>query len=398
MAEAVPQLVRVGAMSRVSKGLWERSWAWVVLTAVGLVYWVWAGSASDPRHAVLWTFDRALKFSPVPGLGHFWLASGLVIWGLSGLAWRELSAKLGINRGANERDWGSNSARLSIFGVCSGAIILILALNVRLAVLRFWMPLPLDPVVLGARVFRPAVDLRMREWAIVADMATLLILFLGLWGRGRSLWWAALYALHPLVIMQGAANGERVVLWMPLVALAALGWRWQRWAREVVLFGVAAGCVWWVTHVALTQKPFDGLLAACLRQVEVEGRAAALVMIAVEILLQGVVVFLAWRRGWSVAKSAGMMLVAWAMVSPVVRPADVVPIMVLLPLGWTRSGWVLSALMLGVYGMAALYGPRVAWVLPLWLTFLVMMPVWVVAVGEWMTNSEFRVQNSELKM
>ena len=55
--------------------------------------------------------------------------------------------------------------------------------------------------------------------------------------------------------------------------------------------------MWWVAHVTLTQKVFDGLLALCLRQLQVEGRAAALVMIVVEIILQAALAYLAWRQG-----------------------------------------------------------------------------------------------------
>jgi hypothetical protein len=38
----------------------------------------------------------------------------------------------------------------------------------------------------------------------------------------------------------------------------------------------------------------------------------------------------------------GHILLAWAMVSPRVMPVDVLPILVLLPLAWTRAGWVLE--------------------------------------------------------
>jgi len=257
----------------------------------------------------------------------------------------------------------------------------VVALDVRLAVLRLWLPLPLNSAVIGARLFRSQV-VTGRGLAIGADMLTLGILLLVLGVKRRSFWMAAMWAFHPLAIMQSAGNGSSSTLFLPALALAALGWRLQSWLRQILTFGVASLCVWWVAHLALGGPPFDGLLAECFTSVGIEGRAAAALLVVTEALMQSVVMIIAWRRGWDVARTLGHILVVWAIVSPQVMPADVAPILVLLPLGWTRAGWVLSCSIMGVYAIVPLYVRGTVWHLPAWVTVLVMMPVAVVEVEE----------------
>jgi hypothetical protein len=371
LTTVAPQLL-ADAKSFPNSGIRPRIWLCVIVTVLGLAYLAWAGSGVDPRLAALWKYTRDGWLLPAPGLGHLWIASVLVISAVSVMVFRLKDGLVGGRQ--------MLLARIAIIG-----IILFVALGVRLAVWRTWFPMPLDSDVIGARTFK-AIAVGGRGWAIVADMLTLGILLLALGAQRRSLWLAALYAFHPVVIMQGAGNGSPIVYAMPVLVLLALGWRLQRWLRWFIVLGAAAACTWWLAHLALTQPPFDGWLAECLVTLGIDGRPLAVTLIAVEVVGQALVIVLAARRKWNLARTLGHILLAWAIVSPRVMPADVLPILVLLPLGWTRGGWVLGASILALYVSVPLNVGHGLLRVPSWVTFLVMVPVVVVAVEEWVTG------------
>jgi hypothetical protein len=376
MTQAVLPLT-TDAKSLPANGLRPRVWPNVLAAVLGLIYLVWAGSNADPRKVELWMYTKTGWFVPAAGLGHLWAASILVISALSLLSIRAEKAVISNKTDEKPRDMWGILAKIAVIG-----IILIVALDVRLAVWRIWEPLVLDKAVIGPRTFK-AVALGSRGWAIVADMITLGLLLLALGAQRRSLWLAGLYAFHPVVIMQVAGNGSPIVWWAPLAVLVGLGWRFQKWLRELIIMGAAAGCAWWVAHLALTQVPFNGLLAECLEALGWEERPVAVALIVIEILLQAAVVYLALRRGWNLARTLGHVLVAWALVSPRVMPADVLPILVLLPLGWTRAGWVLGGTILALYAIVPWNVGHQALRVPSWVMFLIMMPVAVTALEEW---------------
>jgi hypothetical protein len=64
-------------------------------------------------------------------------------------------------------------------------------------------------------------------------------------------------------------------------------------------------------------------------------------------------------------------------------PADVLPILVLLPLGWTRAGWVLGGTILALYAIVPGNVGHQSLQVPPWVMFLVMTPVAVTALEEW---------------
>jgi len=382
---AQPQLATHSATVR--PGVWNEPWPWALLAVVGLVYFVWAGSSYDPRKVVLWALDKYGWIAPVPGLGHLWIAAALLLGSLSMVAyraqgerWQGVKCDTGEFGLRNEGDLGVRGvgAKSFIWQAVAVGIIVVVALDVRLAVLRWWMPLPLNSAVVGARFFKPQV-VTGRGLAIVADMLTLGILLLVLAARGRNLWLAAAWAFHPLALMPSTSP---ITYFLPAIVLIALGWRLQPWLRQILTFSAASGCVWWIAHLALAGKPFNGLFSECFSSVGIEGRLAAQLLVVIEVLMQSAVMIVAWRRGWDMARTLGHIFVAWAIVSPIVMPADILAILVLLPLAWTRAGWVLSCSVIGVYAIVPLYVRGTAWHMPAWVTFLVLLPALVVEIEE----------------
>ena len=201
----------------------RHAWPWVLLALAGLVYMIWAGSSYDPRKLSLWMFKRDDWIALAPGAGHLLIAQALVFAALSVVAWRA-TRRTGAAGG-----WLWQAVIIGVIAV--------IALDVRLAVMRTWLPVTLDPAVIGARAYRPGGG--GRGPAILADMLTLGILFLALGLQGKSYWLAALFALHPLAIIESAANGSHISWMGPVLALLALGWRLQHWLRDLVIFGAA---------------------------------------------------------------------------------------------------------------------------------------------------------------
>jgi len=338
-------------------------WRWAIGTIPLLLYLLWAGSAPDPRHAILWTWTATRWLAPAPGLGHVWIASALLFAVLSRLAAGALAC------GAGSVRWRS---------ITAGGI-LIVAVLVRVMVLRWWTPLPLDAASLAGKAAAP-VDLT--RWPqVLADLLTVLLLLAACSRTQRCLYLAALYALHPLALF-AVAEGSRVLLLLPAVVLAGMFASYLRpWVRVALIVGLAAFCVARLAVTTPLQPAYNGLLAESLTAFGVTsagGLRAALV--AIEIIFQGLIVALALRRKWPLALAWGHVLLAWALVAPRVLPADVLPILALVPLAWTRAGWVLSLTVLsasaGVLFTSAAGGPA----LPRWLIIATMLPVLIVEV------------------
>ena len=365
------------------------AWRAALGAVILLAYFLWAGSSYDPRCAALWTYTKALRpgpgvsdwalrwsggwMVPAPGLGHLFVAAAMVFAALSVLAFRALTR-------ASAEPPVTRSKYATLWQVVIAVAMFAVALDMQLIVLRNWTPLPLDPSAATARYFHPAVV--GRGSAIAATLVAVGLLLAALAVQGRSLWLAAVFAFHPVVIMESASNGWRFAWVLPLLVLVALGWRLHRWLRELLIMGAAAGCTWWVAHLVLGGKAFNGLLAECLNLASVEGRQQAAVLVAIEVALQAAVVFLAFRKGWSLARTLGHIWVAWALVSPQVMPADLLPMLALLPLAWNRAGWVLSGTILWTYAVIPLGVAAAHWHVPTWLIFLTIGPAVVVELEE----------------
>jgi len=207
----------------------RRLGAWVSLFFLlmgALAVFGWCGSAADPRAAALWTWTKSGWLAPAPGLGLLWISSLLVFALLSTIA----SFLFNPVPGAKTlKPWAS------------AAVILALAIGIRIFIAREWTALPLEEGVLKGLL--PAAA----AWwwlAVGGDIAVVLLLLLALAGARRSLWWAALYALHPLTLLEIAGNGHWIaVALVPLVFVAALSHRFGRRVRVAIAAVVGGACV-----------------------------------------------------------------------------------------------------------------------------------------------------------
>ena len=339
-----------------------RPWPWALAAVIFLTYLMWAGSGRDPRAGALFVIGHSGWFAPAPGLGHLLIASALLFAALSMVAYRAFEC----------RGMGDLARAIVPW------IVVVVALQMRALVLRAWAPLQLEPGL--------PVVWQTRWPLLIADMATVgLVVLSQMRHQGtKNLWLAAIYAFHPLPLAALAAGSK--VLWaLPAILLVAmLGWSLRKWVRLALMAGASAACMLWLWHdVHLNAgTPFDGLLAEVFIALGIaKGPLLAGALMAIGLLLQGGVLALAILLRWDLARVWGHILLAWAIVSPQVTPAEVLPILALLPLAWTRSGWVLSLTCLLTYGIALSWQPGNPWELPLWVTFLIMMPV-VVLEGE----------------
>jgi hypothetical protein len=202
-------------------------------------------------------------------------------------------------------------------------------------------------------------------------MVTLAILLLVLLVRQKSLWLAALFGWHPIVLLAGSVAGSAFSCFLPLLALAALPWRWHRWMRELLIVTPAAIALWWMAHVALAGLgESNGLLAACLRDLGIEGRRQAVALIAFAALLEFWVVLLALKRNWELARLWGHLVVIWLLVCPSVGPADLLPLVLLAPVAFVPGAWILSGTALGLF----LLNPAGGTIEGEWVLFLVFVP------------------------
>ena len=343
-------------------------WPWAAGTILLLLYLVWAGSSYDPRHVEFTTFNRNGWLTLAPGLGQFWIASTLVFGWLSALAYRALRCTGGAGR--DDPAWRSLIA----------AAILLVALEVRLLVLRAWVPLPLEMDAIGPRTFHPPGVMR---WPLLlADMLTIALLLLAQIRLRQSLWLAAAYAFHPLAIA-GVGYGFPMVAAIPVVvAIAALGWRLRRWVQILLIVVAAVGCVIWVWHESDGNAlPFNGLLSTCLAAAGIDrGPWHAGILTCTAAVMEGAVFVAAVSWRWDLARAWGHVLVVWALISPRVMPGEALLVLALVPLAWNSGGWVLSLTALWTYAMAGFWRPGNVWEVPGWLVLASLLPVAVIEI------------------
>jgi hypothetical protein len=307
-----------------------RRWAWLVVLLLPALRWfAWAGSSYDPRFAIPWTWTKSGWIVPAPGLGCVWIFAAILIWLLSEIAWLLFNPIAGATR---LKPWASVGI---IFG---------LAVFTRVLIGCWWTPLPLVPGLLTLKALPSASALR---WlAILADLGTVGLLMLTLAGSGRSVWWAALYALHPLVLLEMAGNGHWIsFVVLPVIFLLGISHRMGAPIRTAIAITMAVAAVVAV-WVAGQHAGFNSLAYESLRTSGIDGKV---LLPVVCVILQASVLFIAHRRGWTLARTVAHLLLVCLICSPVVMPWAVVPLVAIAPLAWTRAGWVLAALILGAY-------------------------------------------------
>lgn len=285
-----------------------------------------------------------------------------------------------------------------------------------------WRARPPEVDPLGVRTFRLGFA--------AIDLGIVLMLLWVLWREGRSPWWAALYAWHPLVIGEVGGSGHQDVIGIALLmgAVVLVGGGRPSWRRAL------GGGVLWAGSVAV--KPMGLLVALPViwgrgwRRGEVVAGAIAagatlLVLYLPFVLMDGGLgrlfdtagVFMGrWAfnspihkpvevftgsRALANAVACGVLIAVWVgclvrhhdpwrggrtlllaalLVSSTVHPWYLLWALALLPLRFEAGLWVLS---LTIGWSYAVLGDVMGWDLPAWVLILEYLPVaaiWVVGV------------------
>jgi len=344
----------------------------VLLLLPALALFAWSGSNNDPRSAIAYTFTKTGWLAPNPGLTCFWISAALLFWLLCEIAWLLF-------------DPLANSKKLKPWA--SAGIILTLALLTRLAIARTWTALPLDPVLLAAK--SPASPGGWRYLAVSGDLVLIALLLLTLAGSRRSLWWAALYALHPLVLFEVAGNSSLLPLYLvPLILLLALKHRLPLPSPKqipgcaataglaVLLAALAAGGTYFqVARLA----PFNSLPAFIASSLDLP---PTVLLPALTFFLELFIVAIALRNRWPLARALSHFVLAMILTAPHVDPALAIILLALLPLAWDRAAWVLSLTILLAYAAVPALKATQHFAVPDSILMLEWIPVVIVELQE----------------
>ena len=157
--------------------------------------------------------------------------------------------------------------------------------------------------------------------------------------------------------------------------------------RTALLLALSAFCIARIAIVPL-QFPFNGLLANWLhrRQRRYLGIHPSRPALLSQPKFSSNSSSSCWRSAayGRFSGAPAYALIAWAHSLPE-RDAwrtQLLLILVLLPLAWTRAGWVLSLTILSAYAAGLFATPAAPLLLPRWLIFAAMLPVLVVELEE----------------
>ena len=273
---------------------------------------------------------------------------------------------------------------------------------------------------------------------VIVEMAALFLVMHVLASEGRSRWWAALYAWHPLAISEVAGSGHQDALGLMLLVASLLllstahrpETRWWRRASGGVLFALCAGVkpvalpllvpiVWrmrserrgalivlaaGLSAVAALIVPFllmeggltglwetgqtfvdrwshNGSVHALLAE-WIGHDGASRVCLG---LLAGVVGVAAWR-GTDLWRAATACLFAEALLSSTVHPWYLLWPLVLIPIRFNAALWVLTMTVTWSY---AAWRDDVPWQLPTWILVSAYAPVYALLAG-WACHGAWR--------
>ena len=348
-----PLAVTAGARQR-----W-RAWIAVVLgLLVVLALLAWWGTGGRPLPALAWTSNKAGWIYPVPSFLLLWLAAALAFWLLSAIAWLLFTTP-------------PNAPKLK--PLASAILIFVVAAVLRIIIARTWGPVD---VAFAGFPYGPAPLF----WLISADLTAVAALLLVLFLRQKSLWWAVLYAWHPLVLIEIAANGSQLATFpfmLLLLVTTAARWRWMIVPLALGLFTAGA---WGLSAAGVT--PFNSLLWEFARNFLFRGNEAATRPAILLLLVVGelAVLMLSLRRRWDLPTTLGHMIIIYLLCTPAMIPAQMLLPLVLLPLAWNRAAWVLSLTSLAAYAAVLVKRNGDPFALPDWLLMLAWMPVWIVEI------------------
>jgi|GEM_PF-3713210 len=314
-------------------------------------------------------------------------------------------------------------------------------------------PKPRNTAAWDLQLLQLSGDVRMLPYRIVhtlADVVTLFLLMALLAHHGRSVWWAALYGLNPLVLIEVAGNGHLDPVGYVFVIAALLAYAKKRENVAAVMIGLgilckplaalvlpalllhqlrqADGATLWqklrpnpwptvrlIAVCALTvllgflpfaagltslratlglvaqSYHFNGPLFDLLRWLALDGNSTPVrpILGVLHVVVQIVIFTKAYRRNWPVAVTVMHATTAFLIFSPQVYPWYVLWALALIPLAWHAGTWLLSLTVLSSYSVWIVYRSTGEWEQPNAVLLLAWVPVLVLSF--WALFREERV-------
>ncbi|MEE8477741.1 MAG: hypothetical protein V3S19_05190, partial [Gemmatimonadales bacterium] len=282
----------------------------------------------------------------------------------------------------------------------------------------------------SARVFRAVM--------VGFELAAISLVLLALSASGRSCWWAALYAWHPLPLAEIAGSGHQeglgifllvaaIVLgtavassgrwlhttrWSVCVALGVLvkpmflpvaafllkGRRWHAWVTSLVIGAAVSAAVGAPLLLSHDGRPLENLSASAKRFTNKWAHFGSVYepllwttekltpgwtndpqeVLTRRICLAAVAVIFVWvwlrPRAGAVWSRSRAMFLAMVLLSPAAHPWYLLWALVLVPMAPAAGVWVASLTVL--FGYAA-FGGEAGWSVPRWVMVAAYVPVYV---------------------
>lgn len=304
-------------------------------------------------------------------------------------------------------------------------------------------PQPRNTAAWDLQLLQLSGDVRLLPYRIVhtlADLATLFLLMALLVHHGRSIWWAALYGLNPLVLIEVAGNGHLDPVGYVFVLAALLAYAKKRANLAAVMIGLgilckplaalvlpaillhqlrqanggsllqkfrlnpwptvrlivvclltvllgfvpfAAGLTSLQTTLSLVAHSyhFNGPLFDLVRWLALGGNSTPVrpILGGLHLVVQIVILVKSYRRDWPVAVSVLHAMTAFLVFSPQVYPWYVLWALALVPLAWHAGTWLLSLTVLSSYSVWIVYRSTGEWEQPNAVLLLAWVPVLVLS-------------------
>jgi hypothetical protein len=336
-----------------------RTWLWLVAGLAGvLAFWLW--SVHDIDRVLPWAW-RGGWMLPAPSLTWVFLAAGALIALLSGIAILLHTTPPG--------------ARLLPPAV-SIAIVGAFALDVRVAQAIF------SPRSISALAF--SLDLL----AVAALIASLFL-------AKRSVWWALLYAVHPVVLL--AAPNSWVLSVGVLGAIvpveadrhqsrtSKIENRTSQLVLAVAAILVVLAAAFWIDHAVAPAQRSPGLIPVLVSALS-WGRAPVVVVHAATAMagvlaFVGLLLAVALQR-WKLPAALTHAALLYALCSPTSSlPAAGLPL-ALAMVCWNRAAWVYAAAGVAFAAIGVFQEPRLPPGLPDWLSLFIWIPLLVTEADE----------------
>ncbi len=271
-----------------------------------------------------------------------------------------------------------------------------------------------------------------RVMSLTADLAVVGLLLLILARTKRSLWWATLYAWHPLALIEIAGNAHFEPLGIMFLLAGIYAVLWNRWNLAAVMLALALMvkpiallafpalliCNWYtqgrpnwrvmrlpfiqlslvyVLTIIITILPFagglhdwritlrivadhfefNGMLFEDIRWLVFGGNTIPVryILHALSLLALAYIIKRAINCHWSMPQFLGHACVVFLLLAPQVYPWYALWPLALVPLAWNRASWVMSLTVILSYIVWPVFQSTGDWVMPSWAIVLEWIPV-----------------------